>query len=65
MNSKNIALILIAILVAFLVFLGPTIFIWSLNTLFNLGIDYNFNTWAASFFLIALFAANSNSKGNK
>ena len=59
MSSKNIALILVAILVAFLVFLGPTIFIWSLNTLFNLGIDYNFNTWAATAFLSSLISGVS------
>ena len=55
--SKEISLGLFAILVAFLIVIGPTVFIWSLNTLFNLGIEYNFNTWCASFVITALFAS--------
>lgn len=34
----------------------PILTIWSLNTLFKLGIDYNLMTWLAVFWLIRLQA---------
>jgi len=37
---------------------GPLATIWSLNTLFNLNIAYNFSTWAASLFITSIFSAN-------
>ena len=33
---------------------GPLVTIWSLNTLFNLNIAYNFSTWAASLFITSI-----------
>lgn len=36
---------------------GPLLTIWALNTLFSLSIAYNLATWAAAFWLTALFAA--------
>ncbi len=37
-----------------LIFLAifPFVGIWSLNTLFNLNIDYNFKNWVAFFLLV-------------
>jgi hypothetical protein len=37
---------------------GPLATIWSLNTLFNLNIAYNFSTWTASLFITSIFSAN-------
>ena len=37
---------------------GPLVTSWSLNTLFNLNIAYNFSTWAASLFITSIFSAN-------
>ena len=39
--------ILIAVLMSFIFIAGPFISIWALNTLFGLGISYNFWTWLA------------------
>jgi|688.fasta_scaffold08091_33 hypothetical protein len=38
--------VLILLIIALLIF-APLVTIWSLNTLFNLGIDYTFWTWLA------------------
>jgi hypothetical protein len=38
--------VLILLIIALLIF-APLATIWSLNTLFNLGIDYTFWTWLA------------------
>lgn len=38
---------LLILIVVALVALGPLAFIWALNTLFGLGIAYNFWTWLA------------------
>lgn len=45
-----IVIVGIALLLAVVVF-APFITIWSLNTLFNLGIDYTIWTWAATVWL--------------
>ncbi len=37
-------------------FFGPFVSIWSINTLFGTGIDYNFTTWCAIFWLQLLIA---------
>lgn len=50
-------LLLILIVVA-LVAIGPLLLIWALNTLFGLGIEYNFWTWCAAFILSAAAKAN-------
>jgi uncharacterized membrane protein len=54
------ALFLILIYLTF----GPILFIWSLNTLFNMSILYTFNNWLASYiFLVILnIAVNPNTK---
>lgn len=43
-------LILILLLVLVIIF-APLLTIWSLNTLFNLGIGYTFFTWVATVWL--------------
>ena len=58
MNS-NIKMILIIVLAAFFIVFGPIVVIWSMNTLFSLNIDYNFNTWAATAFLSSLISGVS------
>ena len=40
-------LFLAILFIVFLVVIGPVATIWSLNTLFNLNIDYTFWTWLA------------------
>jgi len=45
-------IILIVLLVILAFGLGPIITIWSLNTLFNLGITYTFWTWLATLVLL-------------
>lgn len=49
-----------------LVVLGPLVTIWSLNTLFNLGIDYTFYTWLAMAWLsLATFGSVTSAINNK
>ncbi len=54
------ALLLVLIYLIF----GPILFIWSLNTLFNMNILYTFDTWIASYiFLVVLnIAVNPHTK---
>lgn len=47
-----IAYILAIFIIVSLVSAVPLAFIWSLNTLFGLGIAYTFSTWAASLFIL-------------
>lgn len=52
---KSVALIA---LVLFLVFLGPFLALWSLNTLFpSLAIPYTLETWAAALILSGVVSA--------
>lgn len=54
-----IKLIIWLILLVALVFLGPFVTIWTLNTLFPvLAIPYNFETWVAALFLGGLLTTN-------
>jgi hypothetical protein len=46
--------ILILVAVALFALLGPFLAIWSVNTLFAVGIEYGIKTWFAAFTLIAL-----------
>lgn len=41
------------IFVILLIAVVPSLFVWSLNTLFALGIAYTFKTWLAAFILLA------------
>ena len=48
MNTFNISLIITAVI---LIIGIPFAIIWSLNTLFSLGIGYSFQTWLAAVIL--------------
>ena len=50
--------IILVLLVLAAIFLGPFALIWSLNTLFGLGILTGFKTWLAAFFFLSVFAGN-------
>jgi hypothetical protein len=50
--------ILIIVIIAAIVFL-PFALIWSLNTLFNLSIAYEFKQWAAACFISFLIGSRS------
>lgn len=56
--SDIFKLILGVTLIVFVVGIGPVLVIWSLNTLFHLGIEYTFDTWAATALLTTLFCDN-------
>ena len=58
MNS-NVKMIFVILVALFFIVFGPIVVIWSMNTLFNLDIDYNFNTWAAAAFLSSLISGVS------
>jgi hypothetical protein len=61
--APAIFLIIVAI---FLIIVGPLITIWSLNTLFGLGIAYTFWTWLATAWLsIVTFGSVSSAIHNK
>lgn len=44
--------------VVLLIIVGPLLTIWSLNTLFGLGIAYNFFTWLAALLLGAVIKSS-------
>jgi hypothetical protein len=50
------AIIIVASVVALIIF-GPFLTIWSINTLFGLGIVYTFKTWLAVVLLASAFRA--------
>lgn len=54
--------IIVFLIVAFFVLVGPIALIWSLNTLFNLGIAYTAETWLAAFIINSVVAARVSSK---
>jgi len=56
MHDVTFGSIIIVVGFILLVFI-PIILIWSLNTLFGLGIAYNFWTWLAALILGGLFTA--------
>ena len=56
---------LIALIIAILVF-APLVTIWSMNTLFNLGIGYTFKTWLATVWIqMVTFGGVTSSINNK
>lgn len=56
---------LIALIIAIIVF-APLATIWSVNTLFSLGIGYTFKTWLAAVWLqMVTFGAVTSSINNK
>lgn len=61
--APAIGLILLAVV---LIIFGPLITIWSLNTLFGLGIAYSFWTWLATAWLsLVTFGSVSSAIRNK
>lgn len=56
-NMKYVfALVLILIYLIF----GPILFIWSLNTLFNMNILYTFNNWLATYIFLVIINIATN-----
>lgn len=49
------------LLILVFITIGPFLTIWALNTLFGLGIAFNFFTWAAVIWLTGVLSAVSNS----
>lgn len=58
MNQTGLA-VLVLVLAAFFMVLGPIVVIWSLNTLFALAIPYTFKTWLATAFLTMVLSARN------
>ena len=57
---KNVFIIFLGIVLTLSVgFIGPFLFLWSINTLFNLGIDYTAENIVASAILLIIFSLNS------
>jgi len=52
----------IVVLIILLVIFMPVLAIWSLNTLFGLGIAYTFKTWLAALILSSIVGGSSVSK---
>lgn len=56
MNSNEIGALLTMFV---LLFIGPFISIWSINTIFGLGISYSIETWLGMVWLHLLFSTRS------
>ena len=54
----------VVLLIVVLVIVGPFITIWSLNTLFGLGIDYTVWTWLAMAWIGAVLSAKIGQKSS-
>jgi hypothetical protein len=48
-----------------LIILIPISFLWSLNTLFSTDLDYNIETWLASFLFLSFFSGMAKSHLDK
>jgi hypothetical protein len=62
MSNTNKIAIIVALLV--LIAVMPLAFVWSLNTLFGLGIAYGFWTWLAALILVASIGGNVKRQSN-
>jgi len=51
--------VLIVLFVIILIAAGPLLAMWSVNTLFNTGIEYTFINWLAAFVLMAIIKARA------
>jgi hypothetical protein len=51
--------VLVLIFIVLAIVVGPLLLIWSLNTLFTLGIEYSITTWAAALVLGGVVSAKS------
>ena len=57
---RDIALVVGTIILLIIVLgAGPFLTLFSLNTLFNLGIAYNLQTWIATYFLVGVVTGKS------
>lgn len=54
MNTDWVALVLFGFIFGLLIIFGPLLTIWAINTLFGLGIECTFKTWAATFILFGV-----------
>ena len=57
--KETLGIVGLIILIITLIGVGPVITIWSLNTLFNMGIAYNIWTWLSTVWLCLLAFGNS------
>jgi len=55
--------VLYIVLILPVIAISPFLFIWSINTLFLIGIDYTFKTWLAMALLVGVVGGAS--RGNK
>jgi len=53
LKPTNANIIFMLLLVVAIAVIGPFLFIWALNTLFNLNIEYSLTTWVAVIILNA------------
>ena len=56
MQNALIVIVVAAVIIG-LIIGGPLVTIWALNTLFAVGIAYNFWTWLAAVWLASIVAA--------
>lgn len=52
MKNIKLEIALVITIALLLIIIGPMICIWALNTLFAVGITYNFWTWLAAFWFL-------------
>jgi hypothetical protein len=52
---------LVFVVLFLLVFIGPALLIWSINTLFGLAIAMTFKNWFAALLIMCLLRGNSSS----
>lgn len=50
------------VIIAAIVAVGPLLIVWSMNTLFGLGIQYGLKEWIAVFILTSIFAPKTSVK---
>ena len=50
------------VIIAAIVAVGPLLIMWSMNTLFGLGIQYGLKEWIAVFILTSIFAPKTSVK---
>jgi hypothetical protein len=54
-NGNKMQYLAIVLLVILIITLGPLLVLWSINTLFGLGIAYTFKNWVATLILSGVF----------
>ena len=61
-DSSFLYALVIIVLAALIIGVGPLLTIWSINALFGLGILYNLKTWFAAFFLTSVISTRLSKK---